>query len=312
MEIITSLKKFHSLDEPCVIALGTFDGLHRGHQDVIKAAGAYAAEHNCRLAVFTFSNHPFSLIRPEAAPLSLIDSREKYELLADLGVELLLEVPFDNTLASLSPEDFLRQLQRLNFHCLAVGENFNFGYHGQGNIATLKHFAAKFNFHLIVRPLVSEQGLIVSSTEIRQLISSGNIELANKMLGRYYTLSGAVVQGNQRGRLLNFPTANIIPANSHAAVPHAGVYAVKARLADKVYAGMANIGINPTFGDVSEVRLETHIFAFDRNIYGCHLTVEFHKFIRNECKFASAKALQKQLLADQAKCKSFFAAAEGK
>ncbi len=307
MEIITSLKNFHSFERPCVIALGTFDGLHLGHQDVISSAAKYAREHDCRLAVFTFSNHPFSLIKPSEAPVSLIGSKEKYALLEQMGVDLLLEVPFDRQLAELSPDEFLQQLRKLNFVCLAVGENFNFGWHGTGNIATLKNFAAEQGFKLIVRPLVSENGIIISSTEIRKLISSGNITDANRMLGRPYVLAGVVKKGFQRGRLLNFPTANIELDAVQEAVPRTGVYAVRVTVGGTLYYGMANIGMNPTFGDLVSARLETHIFDFKDVIYGCHLSVEFHQFIRAEQKFSSVEELQKQLLADSMECRKFFA-----
>lgn len=306
MEIITSLENFHGFDRPCVIALGTFDGLHLGHQDVISSAAKYAREHNCYLAVFTFSNHPFSLIKPSEVPMSLIGSKEKYALLEKMGVDLLVEVPFDRQLAELSPSAFLQQLTKLGFECLAVGENFNFGCHGDGNIATLKRFASEMGFELIVRPLVSDNGIIVSSTEIRHLISAGDIAEANRMLGRKYTLSGVIVKGCQRGRLLNFPTANIELSAQQAAIPHAGVYAVRVFVNDSSYYGMANIGLNPTFGDVTAARLETHIFDFNSDIYGSCMHVEFHKFIRNECKFASVQELCQQLEADKACCRKFF------
>lgn len=306
MEIITSLEDFHSFARPCVIALGTFDGLHLGHQDVIGAAAEYAAQNNSRLAVFTFRNHPFSLIRPAEAPMSLISSEKKYALLEKMGVDLLLEVPFDLQLAGLSPQEFLQQLSKLNFNCLAVGENFNFGYHGSGNIATLQEFAKAKGFKLIVRPLVSKNGIIVSSTEIRHLISAGNISEANMMLGRTYELEGTIVKGCQRGRLLDFPTANIELDTQQAAVPHTGVYAVRVTLSGASYYGMANIGMNPTFGDIAAARLETHIFDFAKDIYGQHMTVEFHKFIRSEQKFASADILRRQLMSDRIACRNYF------
>ena len=306
MEIITSLENFHGFDRPCVIALGTFDGLHLGHQDVIGAAAYYARQTGCRLAVFTFSNHPFSLIRPSEVPLSLISSKEKYALLGKMGVDLLLEVPFDRRLAELSPYDFLQQLAKLRFTCLSVGENFNFGCHGDGNIVTLKQFAADMGFKLIVRPLVSDNGIIVSSTVIRSLISAGDVTEANRMLGRKYTLSGTVVQGCQRGRLLDFPTANIELAAQQAAIPHTGVYAVRVFVNGSCYYGMANIGLNPTFGDVTAVRMETHIFDFADDIYGSQMSEEFHKFIRNECRFTSVQDLCHQLTADKAQCREFF------
>lgn len=301
MKIIHSLEKINNSATPCVVALGTFDGFHLGHQDVITAAKQYAQEHNYQLAVFTFANHPFSLINPQRVPSALITSAEKVSWLQKTGVDILLDIPFDNYLANLSPADFIYKLSRLNFKCLVAGENFSFGYQGQGNSKTLQSFAEQMKFKLIIRPLVKYNETVVSSTEIRGLIKDGNISLANIMLQRKYSISGIVVQGNQRGRLMNFPTANIELSATDITVPHTGVYAVKVNIAGHFYNGMANIGINPTFGDVEKVRLEVNIFDFKQDIYGQQITVSFYEFIRPEQKFSSVEQLAGQLQEDKNK-----------
>lgn len=303
MEIIDSLEKLNSCDVPCVIALGTFDGLHLGHQDVIRTAKQYADKYACKLAVFTFSNHPFAFINPRRMPTALITCEDKHECLEGLGVDILVEIPFEMRLASLKPIEFIEKLQQLNFRCLVVGENFSFGLHGAGKVDTLAAFAGQMGFELIVRSLVSCHDSVVSSTRIRRLIKEGKIRLANLMLGRRYTISGTVVQGNQRGRLLNFATANIELAESKLTAPHKGVYAVTAKVRGKIYCGMANVGVNPTFGDVAAVRLETNIFDFDENIYGEKITVEFYEFVRDEQKFSSAAELIRQLETDKEQCR---------
>lgn len=306
MEIINSLEQLNSCDVPCVIALGTFDGLHLGHQDVIKTAKLSADKHNCKLAVFTFSNHPFSLIKPEAVPSRLITRDDKIECLKKIGVDILLDIPFEANLANLSPMDFIKKLSKLNFCCLVVGENFSFGCHGDGNVSTLKAFAKEMKFELIVRPLVDYDGVVVSSTEIRNLIVNGRIALANKMLGRSYSLQGEVVSGNRRGHLLDFPTANIELSSSPMTIPAKGVYAVQIAVGGKIYCGMSNVGVNPTFGDVDNIRLETNIFDFSEDIYGKCINVSFCEFIRGEKNFSAVNDLVEQLTKDKAVCRRFF------
>lgn len=303
MKIITAFEQLHNEGEPCVVALGTFDGLHLGHQDVILAAREQAQATNARLAVFTFSNHPLSFIKPEAAPVALISPAKKLELLDKLGVDILIDIPFEKKLAQLPPETFLEKLLPLNFSCLTVGENFTYGIYGRGNVKTLAASAEEMGFKLIVRSLVSCDGIVISSTVIRQLISNGQMTEAAKMLGRSYCLTGIVAHGNERGRLLGFPTANIELEDYNVAAPKGGVYLVKVILGQDEYYGMANIGKNPTFGDVERLRLEVNIFNFAGDIYGSEMTVIFLQHIRGEVKFASIEELKTQLSTDHNVCK---------
>ncbi len=306
MKIITSLEQLHSLDKPCVIALGTFDGLHLGHKDVIMSAKEYAASRGEKLAVFTFSNHPLAFINPKSVPATLITQEQKYAYLEKWGVDLLIDIPFDAKLASLLPDKFLEKLQAVNFNCLVVGENFTFGYKGAGNIATLAAYAKQNDCELIVRKLVSDNGTVISSTAIRQLIATGEVEQAKHMLGRAYALTGIVAVGNRRGNLLGFPTANLELQGSKAAVPAGGVYAVKVSTLDGIHLGMANIGKNPTFGDVEDARLEVNIFDFNEDIYGKEITVAFYKRIRGEQKFCGVEQLVLQIGKDKEAVKTFF------
>lgn len=305
MEIITSLEQLHSFAAPCVVALGTFDGLHRGHLDVIGTAKQEAEQTGAKLAVFTFSNHPLEWINPAHVPVALVTPAVKLQLLENLGVDVLIDIPFNQLVADLLPQQFLERLSALNYSCLVVGENFTYGQRGVGNVYTLAASAQALGFKLIVRKLVSNNGTIVSSTEIRRLITAGEVQQAAKMLGRSYSISGIVAHGNERGRLLGYPTANLELVDAHVAIPLGGVYAVRAYVDDGVYGGMANIGKNPTFGDVEKPRLETNIFGFSGDIYGRTLTIEFVQRIRGEVKFAGIDALKEQLAQDKLDCLKF-------
>lgn len=305
MEIITSLEQLHSFAAPCVVALGTFDGLHRGHLDVIGTAKQEAEHTGAKLAVFTFSNHPLEWINPAHVPVALVTPAVKLQLLESLGVDVLIDIPFNQLVADLLPQQFLERLRALNYSCLVVGENFTYGQRGMGNVYTLAASAQALGFKLIVRKLVSNNGTIVSSTEIRRLITAGEVQQAAKMLGRSYSISGIVAHGNERGRLLGYPTANLELVDAHVAIPLGGVYAVRAYVDGCVYGGMANIGKNPTFGDVEKPRLETNIFGFSGDIYGKTLTIEFVQRIRGEVKFAGIDALKAQLAQDKLDCLKF-------
>lgn len=305
MEIITSLEQLHSFAAPCVVALGTFDGLHRGHLDVIGTAKQEAEQTGAKLAVFTFSNHPLEWINPAHVPVALVTPAVKLQLLENLGVDVLIDIPFNQLVADLLPQQFLERLSALNYSCLVVGENFTYGQRGVGNVYTLAASAQAMGFKLIVRKLVSNNGTIVSSTEIRRLITAGEVQQAAKMLGRSYSISGIVAHGNERGRLLGYPTANLELVDAHVAIPLGGVYAVRAYVDGGEYGGMANIGKNPTFGDVEKPRLETNIFGFSGDIYGKTLTIEFVQRIRGEVKFAGIDALKEQLAQDKLDCLKF-------
>lgn len=305
MEIITSLEQLHSFAAPCVVALGTFDGLHRGHLDVIGTAKQEAEHTGAKLAVFTFSNHPLEWINPAHVPVALVTPAVKLQLLESLGVDVLIDIPFNQLVADLLPQQFLERLSALNYSCLVVGENFTYGQRGVGNVYTLAASAQAMGFKLIVRKLVSNNGTIISSTEIRRLITDGEVQQAAKMLGRSYSISGIVAHGNERGRLLGYPTANLELVDAHVAIPLGGVYAVRAYVDGGVYGGMANIGKNPTFGDVEKPRLETNIFGFSGDIYGKTLTIEFVQRIRGEVKFTGIDALKEQLAQDKLDCLKF-------
>lgn len=307
MEIITSLDAELKNKYPAtVIALGTFDGLHLGHIDVINTARDYAERSGLKLAVFTFSNHPLALIRPDLVPVRIISAEEKIKLLESFGVDYLINIPFTEDFAALSPDEFLEKLACFNYRCLVVGENFTYGFLGSGKTETLERSGRKNGFDVIVRPLVKMNGNVVSSTGIRNLIQAGHIEYANRMLGRAYSITGKIVHGEQRGRKLGFPTANIELLHGEMAVPAPGVYAVTASIEGSIYEGMGNIGNNPTFNDVEHARLEVNLFNCSGDLYGKTMSVQFHKYIRAEKKFSGVEELCRQIEEDKKTIKTYF------
>jgi len=307
MEIITSLDAELKNKYPAtVIALGTFDGLHLGHTDVINTAKDYAERNGLKLAVFTFSNHPLALIRPDLVPVRIISAEEKIKLLESFGVDYLINIPFTEDFAALSPDEFLERLAYFNYRCLVVGENFTYGFLGSGKTETLERSGRKNGFDVIVRPLVKMNGNVVSSTGIRNLIQAGHIEYANRMLGRAYSITGKIVHGEQRGRKLGFPTANIELLHGEMAVPAPGVYAVTASIEGSIYEGMGNIGNNPTFNDVEHARLEVNLFNCSGDLYGKTMSVQFHKYIRAEKKFSGVEELCRQIEEDKKAIKTYF------
>lgn len=307
MEIITSLDAELKNKYPAtVIALGTFDGLHLGHTDVINTAKNYAERSGLKLAVFTFSNHPLALIRPDLVPVRIISAEEKIKLLESFGVDYLINIPFTEDFAALSPDEFLERLACFNYRCLVVGENFTYGFLGSGKTETLERGGRKNGFDVIVRPLVKMNGNVVSSTGIRNLIQAGHIEYANRMLGRAYSITGKIVHGEQRGRKLGFPTANIELLHGEMAVPAPGVYAVTASIEGSIYEGMGNIGNNPTFNDVEHARLEVNLFNCSGDLYGKTMSVQFHKYIRAEKKFSGVEELCRQIEEDKKAIKTYF------
>lgn len=307
MEIITSLDAELKNKYPAtVIALGTFDGLHLGHTDVINTARDYAERSGLKLAVFTFSNHPLALIRPDLVPVRIISAEEKIKLLESFGVDYLINIPFTEDFAALSPDEFLERLDCFNYRCLVVGENFTYGFLGSGKTETLERSGRKNGFDVIVRPLVKMNGNVVSSTGIRNLIQAGHIEYANRMLGRAYSITGTIVHGEQRGRKLGFPTANIELLHGEMAVPAPGVYAVTASIEGSIYEGMGNIGNNPTFNDVEHARLEVNLFNCCGDLYGKTMSVQFHKYIRAENKFSGVEKLCRQIEEDKKAIKTYF------
>jgi riboflavin kinase/FMN adenylyltransferase len=299
MEILRSIPELERLRGPLFLAIGVFDGVHRGHQAVISTSADHAATSNGTPVVVTFDPHPEKVLRPQAAPHLLSATQHKIALIRALGVEHLLIITFDKQFAATEPEDFV---QKLVIHSkplreICVGHEWSFGKNRRGNLDLLKKLGAKFNFDVVGIPPVKINGAVVSSTAIRQAIEKGDLAKAAEMLGREYTILGTVTRGDNLGKKIGFPTANL-SAHSEQFPPN-GVYVAEARIDGELYRGVINLGIRPTVSSgKSERVLEIHLFDFNRDIYGHDVEVRFLKFLRPEKKLANLDALVQQIRQD--------------
>ena len=282
------------------LALGNFDGVHQGHQAVI--AAARAAQPDAPLAVATFDPHPRSFFAPDSPPFRLTRLPEKIRKLAALGVETCYVLPFDATLSAMTPEDFVSTVlvESLGVSAVTVGGDFRFGAKRAGNTETLEELGEKHDFGVTALDSVAdEEGALYSSSSARAALRDGKPEEATAILGEPHRIRGIVEQGDQRGRKLSFPTANL--ALDDILAPKFGVYAAKAEIMDGphkgIVSGVANIGLRPTFEKTVPI-LEAHLFDFDGDLYGTEIAVALLSFIRPERKFDGLEALTKQIAAD--------------
>ncbi|ASS88494.1 MULTISPECIES: bifunctional riboflavin kinase/FAD synthetase [Geobacillus] len=292
---------------PTVMALGYFDGIHLGHQKVIRTAVEIANERGYESAVMTFHPHP-SVVLGKQPELRLITPLNKKEqLVAALGVNRLYIVEFTPAFANLPPEQFADQyLDGLHVKHVVAGFDFTYGRFGKGTMETMP-LHARGRFGQTVVPKLAVDGEKVSSTRVRKLIEEGAVDQLPRLLGRFYDIEGTVVAGEQRGRTIGFPTANIA-LNGDYLLPAVGVYAVKATVGGRTYEGVANIGYKPTFHAAREglPSVEVHLFAFARDIYGETVTVEWHRRLRSERKFAGVAELAAQIARDKEEAKQYF------
>jgi len=302
MILITDLSKIKKRFTSSIITLGNFDGLHLGHQELIKKIIRRAEETASLSMVVTFRPHPLKILAPEKCPPLISIYEEKIHLIERLGIDVLVKIPFTLDFSAMEPREFVKDIlcDLLGAKEIFVGYNYRFGKGRKGDIRMLRSLGEEFAF--VVREIeqVSLNGEIISSTRIRQLLKNGDVEHAAKLLGRPYVLCGIVVKGDGRGRGLGFPTANI--ASRHAIIPGNGVYAVRIFVRDKHYNGIVNIGIRPTF-DAKSLAVEVHIFGFDEDIYGEEVSISFIRRIREEKKFAGVPELIAQIKSDIAKAK---------
>ncbi len=296
----------HAVSEPVVLAIGNFDGVHRGHVALVGRLQEAARRFNAPATVLTFEPHPREYFTPEAAPARLSILREKLELLSGLGVAQAMVCRFDQAFAALSAEAFVDQvlLRALRVRHVIVGDDFRFGQGRQGDLALLQRRGAEAGFSVESMSTVMLDDVRVSSSAVRRALAEGDLDLAARLLGRSYIMDGQVVHGNQIGRQLGFATANL--RIRHNPLPLSGVFAVEVTgLGDKALPGVANLGIRPTIGGTRPL-LEVHIFDFDQNIYGAHVSVRFLHKLRAEQRFPNFDALKAQIAADAVSARAYF------
>ena len=301
MEIHNGLKHF-KVNKP-VVTIGTFDGVHLGHRQVISRLKEIAGSVHGESVIFTFYPHPRLIVTPEENTLRLLTSRdEKIDLFREMDIDHLVIFPFTPEFSRLTYEDFVRTIlvEKMHISHLVVGYDHKLGRNREGNYTVLKELSKELNFSIEQLDVLLMEDVNVSSTKIRQSLESGNVARANRYLGYDYMLTGKVIAGKQLGRKLGYPTANIETLDEHKLIPHDGVYAVRVAIDNAHYQGMLNIGTRPTISHNADHRsIEVHIFDFNQDIYMHELTLYFVDKIRDEQKFESLDALQEQLKKDK-------------
>ena len=295
---LTSFHELALVDEPLHLALGVFDGVHLGHRGVIARVVDAAKREGGLAGVVTFFPHPIKVLAPGKAPRALLATLDhKAHLLAELGVKVLLAIPFDAAFAEVEAEDFLNQLCKGQVRTIAVGDDWRFGKARKGDVALLKNVSESQGFRLEAVPPVMADGERISSTRIRQAIRDGRLDAAAEMLGKPYSVEGPVVEGRKLARQLGFPTANV--AIGEVQLPPDGVWRVEVCCEDGTFQGVANLGMRPTVDGTTRA-LEVHLFDFSGDLYGRNLEVFFGAYLRGERKFESIEALKEQISADVA------------
>ena len=288
--------------KPAAVTIGSFDGVHVGHQQIIQRLTRYAKANDLTSVVVTFEPQPREFLSPENAPARLSSLTDKALRLAELGVDHLVVLPFNRRLRSLSADDFVRSvlIDRLNTQWLQVGDDFRFGADRKGNVDFLRNYA----FDVTDLPIQRVEGQRVSSTLIREAIADQDFGRAATLLGEPFALSGRVVYGRQLGRTIGVPTANILLP--HHRLPTDGVFAVSATIDEKTIHGVANLGPKPTVGD-HRLWLETHFFDYDGHLYGRRLRIELHQRLRGIETFDNLDALKNQIQLDMQAARACFA-----
>lgn len=288
-----------TLDRPSIVTIGVFDGVHRGHQDLIRRLVDAARERDYAAVVLTFFPHPDLVLREQTGPYYLMHPEERAAMLVSMGIDLVVTQTFDDELRAVRAQNFVATLShQLQMKSLWVGRNFVMGYEREGNVAYLAELGQEHGFEVVTVELVGHQdnGSTITSTGIRTALQAGEVEMVRKWLGRAYTVTGEIVHGHRRGHQIGFPTANI-DVWLEQMVPANGVYAGWATLGAERFMAVTNIGVRPTFNG-SGMTVEAHLLDFDRDIYGEQMTLSFDHYLRAEQKFAGIGALKDQLMRD--------------
>ena len=289
------------------LAIGVFDGVHLGHQQIIRQTIADARQHNALAVVVTFDRHPNAIVAPDRVPPLIYSRPQKLRAIESLGADALLEIPFDKPFSQQSGEQFIRSLARDlgGIHSVCVGADFVFGHKRSGDVPLLKTLGAELNFHVHGLAAVALDGQTVSSTRIREAIRADDFDAASQMLGRTYSIAGKIIHGDQLGHKLGFPTANL--DTTGMIVPTNGVYAAQAILRGQTHRAVLNIGLRPTVQNPTPTpRVEVHLLDFSGDVYGQELEINFAKKLRDEQKFPSLELLREQIQRDISAARSTF------
>ena len=292
---------------PVALTIGNFDGVHIGHQAMLARLADAARRLGVPPCVLTFEPHPREFFAPDKAPTRLTSLREKLELLAQFGVERVHICRFNFEFAKTAPEDFIERILHsgLAARWILVGDDFRFGARRAGDLAMLKQAAGRCGFEVHAMGSVMADGVRVSSTAVREALAAGDMQRAQRLLGRPYSISGRVVTGDRIGRKLGFPTANVLMKHNRPAL--AGIFAVEVHgLGAQPLPGAASLGVRPTVTNIPQPRLEVHLLDFDRDIYGAHLQVDFLHKLRDEEKYADVETLRRQIAVDVQNARQYF------
>lgn len=297
MKIFENLMDIKNI-EPTVIAVGNFDGIHLGHQQLIKKAVADAKNQGYKSAVFTFSNHPRNLLKDKKSVKGILYNKDKLKIINELGIDYVFNVTFDKEIMNTEPIDFIEKilLDKMNMKELLCGFNYRFGKDAKGDVSLLIEEGAKKNFGVHISDAFRVDGDIVSSSLIREKIIAGDMLAIEKLLGRLFAVEGEVVVGNRIGKTIGFPTSNLDIDEEMAMLPN-GVYITRCYYQNQVYNSITNIGNKPTIGQYKR-NIETHIFGFDKQLYGKVIKVEFLKKMRDELVFNGIDELTNQIEID--------------
>lgn len=280
------------------VALGSFDGLHKGHLTLIDKVVELSKNNDGLSMVYTFRNHPLEVIDESKAPKIIMDNEEKLEVLSKKGIDVACFIEFNKRFMTIEPEAFIKEIiDKFNVKGIIVGFNYKFGFKNKGDITLLEKLSEKLGFELYVMNALEENGKVISSTLIRELIRGGLINEANKLLTRFYSIKGKVIHGKQLGRTIGFPTANL-NITENTVLPAMGVYYTNVEIDGKIYKGITNVGNNPTVNG-NNITVETNILDFFDDIYDKEIRVYFIEKIRNQEKFDSLEVLKGQLENDK-------------
>lgn len=301
MNVINNFKKLN-ISKNTVVTIGNFDGVHIGHQDIINRTISIGKEKELKSLLFTFSNHPVNFFSNEHIK-NLMTIEDKCKLIRNMGIEVVINIPFDKPIIDLTPEEYAKDIlvEKLKAKEIVIGHDFRFGKNRGGDGSVLREFGDKYGFNVNIIDPIKIGNIRVSSSFIRKMINEGKVERVDKFLGRPYEIKGLVVHGKKLGRKLGFPTINL-DIDNNILTPKTGVYYTKVKIEDTFYDGATNIGYNPTIEN-SSFSVETHIIDFDGDLYKKDATIYFIERIRNEKKFSSIDKLKAQMDKDINKIK---------